>query len=402
MIYPYRSLPDNLAAFSALLRHEHRFRVGPRELQDAVRALEFVDLGNERAVRNSLRPVLTGSFDELRIFDQAFDRFFLGEAGGPAPREALAAFDETGRDRRSAVRRDDGDSQIREPGPREADFQAGEFEESDDAHGPVVRISDQPSDRFIGTLRTSYSPFQAEGEIVELAPADRAWRRASAVLVARVHRGLSRRWTPAPRGRRFDFRRALRGSLKTGGEVVRPLWRARPRRRPRFVVLIDGSRSMAPHADAALALAVAICGVTLNAETFTFSTALHRVTRDVRRAAAGERRRLHLHHAWGGGTTIGACLREFLRSFGDRLLTADTVVIVASDGLDVGEMAVLRDAMGRLSRRSAAVLWLNPLAETVGYEPTAAGMSVARPFITMLATVNDPEGLMRLARALRV
>ena len=47
----------------------------------------------------------------------------------------------------------------------------------------------------------------------------------------RLQRGLSRRWHSAPRGRRFDLRRTLRGSLHTGGEAVVPRWRARVRRR---------------------------------------------------------------------------------------------------------------------------------------------------------------------------
>jgi uncharacterized protein with von Willebrand factor type A (vWA) domain len=167
-------------------------------------------------------------------------------------------------------------------------------------------------------------------------------------------------------------------------------------------VLIDGSRSMAPHAAPALQTAVALASVTLNVETFTFSTALRRITRDVRRAAAGEVRRLHLHHAWGGGTTIGACLRQFLHLYGERLLGRDTVVIIASDGLDVGDTQVLRDAMARLFRFSGGVVWLNPLLDSPGYEPTALGMSAARPYVTTFTSVSDPAGLARLAREIRV
>mgnify|MGYP003694236563 CR=1 FL=1 len=57
-------------------------------------------------------------------------------------------------------------------------------------------------------------------------------------------------------------------------------------------LLIDGSRSMREYAPTALQLAVAIAISTLRIEVFTFSTALQRVTVDVRRAAAGETRRL--------------------------------------------------------------------------------------------------------------
>ena len=80
--------------------------------------------------------------------------------------------------------------------------------------------------------------------------------------------------------------------------------------------------------------------------------------------------------AWGGGTDIGDSLRVFLQQYGDRVLSRDTLVIVASDGLDAGATGVLRDAMRELHGRAAGVMWLNPLLDSAGYEPTAAGMAL--------------------------
>jgi uncharacterized protein with von Willebrand factor type A (vWA) domain len=160
---------------------------------------------------------------------------------------------------------------------------------------------------------------------------------------------------------------------------------------------------MGDYARTALQIAIALASATLRLEVFTFSTGLERVTDDVRRAAAGEVRRLgHLQHAWAGGTAIGACLRDFLQGFGERMVGRDTVVLIASDGLDVGVTDILRDAMRELHRRSAAVVWLNPLLATEGYEPTAAGMSAARPFITTFASVPDQVGLAQLSRLVRL
>jgi len=273
---------------------------------------------------------------------------------------------------------------------------------SADIAGAVHKLGDGDAETSVGLLRASYSALSAVGPAVTLETADRAWREAAALLVNRVHAGLSRRWRPAEKGRRFDLRRTLRTSLPTGGEVVTPKWRARLRRRPRVVMLIDGSRSMEPYVRPALQMAVALADASLNTEVFTFSTALRRVTREVRRAALGERRILQLEDAWGGGTTIGACLRDFLHIYGERLLGRETVVIIVSDGLDVGDVSILRSAMARLSRLSAAIVWLNPLLPTPGFAPTALGMSVARPYVTTLASVSDAVDLVRLARVLRV
>jgi uncharacterized protein with von Willebrand factor type A (vWA) domain len=160
---------------------------------------------------------------------------------------------------------------------------------------------------------------------------------------------------------------------------------------------------MREYAGTALMLASALARATSRLEVFTFSTALQRVTTDVQRASTGKTHRFHsLAYAWGGGTTIGACLTEFLRRFGERLLATNAVVIVASDGLDVGEPQTLRTAMHALRRRSGALVWLNPLLDSPGYEPTALGMSTARPFVTTFASVNDLAGFVRLSRTLRI
>jgi uncharacterized protein with von Willebrand factor type A (vWA) domain len=251
---------------------------------------------------------------------------------------------------------------------------------------------------------SGYSPLEANAaDAPELPPVDRAWRDGARSLVRRLHLGLSRRWRPASRGRRFDFRRTFRAAVQTGGETLSPRWLRRPRRAPRFVLLIDGSRSMSAHARVALQMAVAVASVTMRIEVFAFSTGLQRVTDEVRRAAAGERRHLDdMHHAWAGGTSIGACLRDFLRRFGERLLGRDTVVMIVSDGLDVGAPDLLREAMRELQRRAAGVIWLNPLLETEGYEPTAVGMGAAGPYITTFASVNDASGLVRLSRRVKV
>jgi uncharacterized protein len=398
-MYPFASLPENLAAFCEALRRDHGFHIGPGELHDAARALEVVDLTDERAVRHALRPILGGTLDEVTVFDAAFTQFFF-----PSP---------------AGVRNDRMPSTRREPGTdangRATDLQharpsSPSAADADDASGlgggqmSLLESSGDGLDEAAIFAPSSYSPLDADAvDAPELTGVERAWRDAARSFVRRLHLGLSRRWRPAIQGRRFDLRRTLRASLQTGGEALSPRWLRRTRRAPRFVLLVDGSRSMGAHARTALQMAVAMASVTMRVEVFTFSTGLQRVTDEVRRAAAGELRRLdRLHHAWAGGTSIGACLRDFLRRFGDRTTGRDTVVMITSDGLDVGALDVLRDAMRELSRRSAGVVWLNPLLETEGYEPTASGMRTARPYVTTFTSVNDASGLARLSRTVRI
>jgi hypothetical protein len=396
-MYPFGGLPENMAGFCALLRREYGFRIGAAELIDALRAVGIIDLADERAVRSALRAVLAGTREDAAVFDTAFDRFFLHPIEGhdrafalqrdPGPREPGAGTEMLGERRvrrASAVEAEDAFAEGSGPG---TPFELGD-EETDGA----------------AAAGASYSPAAVEGrEPLEVQDVDEAWVAAARALVRRVQLGPSRKWRAAAKGRRFDVRRTLRASLQTGGEPLTARWLARPKRRSRFVVLVDGSRSMSRHASTALTLASALARATSRLEVFTFSTGLQRVTTDIQRSAIGTTNRFHpLADAWGGGTAIGACLATFLQRFGDALLSTSTVVIVASDGLDVGEPDLLRSAMRALRRRSSALVWLNPLLETPGYEPTAIGMSVARPFVTTFTSVNDLQGFLRLSRTVCV
>jgi uncharacterized protein with von Willebrand factor type A (vWA) domain len=398
-MYPFAGLPENLAAFCEALRRHHGFRIGPGELHDAARALDVVNLADERAVRHALRPVLGGTLDDVAVFDEAFTAFFFPGPTGVPQDQMPSTRREPGAD---ADGRDVDQARTRHKPPSGADAD----ETSGPGGGPLTPLESagEGLEEAAIVAASNYSPLDAEAsDAPELPRVERAWRDAARSFVRRLHFGLSRRWRAASRGRRFDLRRTLRASLQTGGEALSPRWLRRPRRTPRIVLLVDGSRSMSVHALTALQMAVALAGATMRLEVFTFSTRLQRVTDQVRRAASGERCRLdRLHHAWAGGTTIGACLRDFLGRFGERMVGRDTVVIVASDGLDVGVPDMLRDAMRELHRRSAGVVWLNPLLETEGYEPTAAGMHAARPYITTFASISDAAGLARVARLVRL
>ena len=397
-MYPFGGLPENLAGFCALLRLEYGFHIGAAELIDALRALDVVDLSNERTVRSALRTVLAGTCDDVAVFDLAFDRFFLSRRRGVEDQAFTL--------QREPESRAPAEGPDELKGRRVTHTSAAEAEDfTVEATGPSMplELSEEESDGAVAA-RASYSPVGVESsEPPEVSDADDAWIAAARALVRRVEVGPSRKWRTAVKGRRFDVRRTLRASLQTGGELLAARWLARPRRRPRFIVLVDGSRSMSQHAGTALTMASALVRATSRVEVFTFSTALQRVTTDVQRAAIGQTHRFRpLACAWGGGTTIGACLAEFVHRFGDRLLTTGTVVIVASDGLDVGEPGTLASAMQALRRRSSALVWLNPLLDSPGYEPTALGMSVARPFVTTFTSVNDLAGFLRLSRTLRV
>jgi uncharacterized protein len=215
-----------------------------------------------------------------------------------------------------------------------------------------------------------------------------------------VRLGRSRRWAPSRSGPRFDLRRTLRAALRTGGDPVALHRLGPPRRNPRFVVLIDGSRSMAEHASPSLQFAHALCRRTRRAHAFVFSTEMHDVTGALRDPRQAGRALRDLGDAWGGGTRIGANLTAFVRASAAQQLQPDTVVLIASDGLDAGDTAALERAMRALRRKSAAVVWLHPHAAGPNFRPAAAGIRTALPYVTLLSAARDRTDFLHLARTL--
>ena len=328
---PFPSLPANLTAFCRVLRRRHGFRVGPGEAIDAARALEVVRLADERAVRHALRPILSCTPREAALFDRRLPRLLLS-APGPEP-AARGRDDRMPRPTRVAAlwRRNDGrrrrtkTSRTRRPSTATA-------------AGDPIDTADSALEAPALFARASYSPLAAKGagDAPGLARADDEWRAAARGLVRRLHVGPSRRWLPpaaagastcggrcAPACRLVASRWTRGGSPPATHAAIRPAHRRQPidERLRRAGAPARRGDGECQHARRSLHL-------------------LHGASSrdaDVRAAVAGGRRRLDsLEYAWGGGTSIGSCLHDFVRHFGERLLGRETLVIIVSDGLDVG------------------------------------------------------------------
>lgn len=367
-------LASSIVEFCARLRSDHGFALGPRETRDAMRTIETLGIRERARVAGGLRAVCCGRRDEIPVFDRAFNAFFssgpLGELQpAHAPRRGHA-------DRRRPPIRGDA-------GERATETELQPERESLAQAWHVMRA------------RYSPAPGAAQAPAIPLDGLDRAIADANR-LVARLHRGRSLRWKPHRCGVRFDLRRTLRASLRTGGEILAPRMLDRPLRNPRFALLLDGSRSMSEYAERMLQFAYALCRRTRRAHAYVFSTQLLDVTRRLRIAGRNGSYRLEdLGEAWGGGTRIGESLHDFVRRHAARL-NDETYVVVISDGLDVGNTARLKRAMQNIARRCAGIAWLNPHAALHGYEPAAAGMQTALPYVSVFAPLDD---VMAIARA---
>jgi uncharacterized protein with von Willebrand factor type A (vWA) domain len=82
------------------------------------------------------------------------------------------------------------------------------------------------------------------------------------------------------------------------------------------------------------------------------------------------------------------------------VLRRGTLVVIVSDGLDLGDLDLLTSAMEMLRLRSAGIVWLNPHAGSRGFTPSAGGMRRALPYLTTLAPATTLGELAELVDAL--
>jgi uncharacterized protein with von Willebrand factor type A (vWA) domain len=135
---------------------------------------------------------------------------------------------------------------------------------------------------------------------------------------------------------------------------------------------------------------------------FVFSTELTRVTRQVsavRADVAWSRVQMTVHD-WSGGTRIGDALRRFNARWARRVLRHRPVVLLISDGWDLGDPATLAREVAWLQRSVFRLVWLNPLLGSPGYEPLTRGMQAALPFVDDFLSVRDMASMAALTNHL--
>jgi uncharacterized protein with von Willebrand factor type A (vWA) domain len=365
---PRRGVADSLVrhvvTFGRVLR-EAGLEVGPGRLADALRGLDAADVTAQDDVYWTLRQTLVSHRDDLALFDRAFAAWFLREAIAPGSQTTPAAV-VVQKDHAGEPRLGDGDEA--EPGEQRLGASAVE----------MLREKD-----FAGM-----TPDELE----------RALLLVQEIAEARPLRA-SRRRRPDPRGDRLDLRGLIRSSLRSGGEPLERPYRARKLVARRLVALCDVSGSMEAYTRPLLLFLHAAVGSGRWVETFAFGTRLTRLT-EALEARGPEAALVHAAAAggdWGSGTRIGASLKELNDIYGRRCITRGAVVVVASDGWERDDPALLAREMARLARTAYAVVWVNPLKGSPDYRPLAGGMRAALPFVDRFLSGHNLTSLEELA-----
>jgi len=372
---PPEAVVAMLVGFAGRLR-QHDVTVGTGDLltyTEAAAALDPTDLVD---LYWAGRAALVTRREHISVYDRVFRQYFLHE---PADDEPL----------RLAVRARATSQSVLEVPASESPRDGGDETEAE-----------------LGRLA---SPAQVlrQKAFDECTPSElAALRRIIANLQVTPPRRRVRRFEPARRGRhqrRVDARRTVRAQLRAqlAGDADPLRWKRRQVRVRPLVLILDVSGSMSEYSRNLLQFAHAAGRAQAKVEVFCFGTRLTRITPALRRrsADAALARAAERVVDWEGGTQIGESLAAFVRRWGRGGLARRAIVVIASDGLDRGDPAVLNAALERLGRLAYRIVWMNPHARG-GQLPATLGMAVAAEHIDLLLPADDLAGLERFAHDL--
>ena len=374
--------------FSGVLRR-HGFNVFPSAVTEAVRALDALDITSRGDVFHGLRATLVHSNLEWRLFPELFDTFWSDASLFGYPEQSGQG-----------------------GGLKETPLVDAVFRELP-LGGPIVSGGEEDIEGLEEQETregATYSPVPSfETQTFErLRPEDlRFARLALKNMITPFRFAASRRKRPSRKLRHMDFRRTVRESMKSEGIPLRVHYRRKRKRLRRLVLFADVSGSMDRYARFVLPFLMGIKGSGVRSEVFVFSTTLTRISSILRHYDVDDALDRISHEApdWSGGTRIGYSLNKFNREFCDRLVNPRTVVVILSDGWDLGAKAMLAREMATLRRKARRVIWLNPVAGDSDDLPLFKGMHTVLPYVHHHLPVSSLRRLNRaghvLARELR-
>jgi len=372
-------IADNVVGFARALR-EAGVPVGPGAVIDALQALRLIDIGHRSDVYATLEAIFVKRHEHSLIFAQAFDLFFRADQEWMHLLESVPLPDHA------------------RPKPKPASRRVQEAMAQDRAAPPPSPDEEQelrlsPSDQEI--LQKKDFAQMSAAEIAEAT-------RAIALMKLPQAELRTRRFTPDRRGRKLDLRRTLRGSLRTGGDIV-DLRRLGVIDKPApIVALLDISGSMSEYTRLFLHFLHAITDARKRVSVFLFGTRLSNVTRALRARDPDEALAScsALVEDWAGGTRIGTSLQAFNKLWARRVLGQGAIVLLISDGLEREADDRLAFEMDRLHRSCRRLIWLNPLLRYSGFEPRAQGIRLMLPHVDEFRPVHNLSSIADLIAAL--
>lgn len=369
-----KTFKERLIDFTQYCR-ERRFVLGPQETKDAFIIAELGYVLNRKQFQYSLKAIFCKRKEHFDRFDEMFDRFWS------------RYYEEKLEQRKKKI------VQLKkEPDTATIIFLGTKFQvpKKQDAIEAKQTIGANESIRL---RMTDFSK-------VAIADKERLEELAEE-LFHQMSMRFKRRMENSNNGI-IDIRRTIRHGLDKGGLMLDLAHRKKRKEKRKVVFLLDVSGSMDTYSYYLLRYVMVLKKYFKSLEFFTFSTQLTHVTPLLRQNNEQEiLKQIGKNvHTWSSGTKIGASFTEFLDKYGNKFLSQKHIVVVLSDGLETGNVALLKEAVRTIKRKCKTLIWLNPLKGMQGYQPIQKGIVNVMPHLDSFESAHNLDSLMKLEKLL--
>ncbi len=367
----HTSISANVVSFARFLRHE-KFSITVEDEGNALLALEAIDYHNQQVFQLALKSVFCRSANQLKQFPNLFQEYWKNRS---------KEIDSKTKEKTEAGRKKPPNV---DPLKSLQSWLNGN-RNNEEEETALYSIHENLSLKDFSNI--------PEDEVDSIAQAIKSISRNLAVKI-------SRRQEKSNHNDKLNLLQTLRKNIRNGTEIVHLQFRQPKRNRTKLVLLCDVSKSMDLYSGFFIQFMYALQNTFKKTETFVFSTKLSRITSILKQNSFSEAMKsLGNEVGWGGGTKIGESLQSFLADY-PKVINKQTMVIILSDGWDIGESGPIASAMHQIHSSSKKIIWLNPLAGFADYKPEAKGMQSAMPFVDVFASVHNLESLKKVGRFL--
>jgi uncharacterized protein len=374
LLNPSNSLTENILTLADLLRRAG-IPISSDQIGDCLRALRLVNIGQREQVFHAARCLLVSRYEHLRLFETIFNAFWKVQGTNPPS---------TGQKAPRAPRHDG-----QEHRPVLISYMASKSRPTD----PELDVADKSgtySDIEILQHKDFLDMTPEELDAVKGLIHNMRWQACFR---------QTRRRVASRKGDNLHMRRIMASAVRHGGVPIALTWQTPKIKQRPLILIADISGSMEKYSRLVLQFFYSVSHSLKDVECFVFGTRLTRITpqlklKNIDRAVTEAS---HEVVDWAGGTRIGESLMIFNKQWSRRVLHRGAIVLIVSDGWELGDVETLRAQMRYLQLRCYRLIWLNPLMQKANYQPVVEGMAAALPYVDDFMPIHNLHSLSALA-----
>lgn len=370
-----KTFKERLIDFTMYCR-ERQFMTGPQETRDA---FEIVERGyglDRKLFQYSLKAIYCKRKEHFDRFDEMFQRFWS------------RYYEQRLEQRKKQIKQFKKEKDV-----ATVIFLGTEFKV------PKKELKEQEAKKTVGaneSIRLRMTDFSK----INVTDKEK-FEELAEELFHQMSMRFKRRLENANKGS-INIRNTIRHGISKGGMLLDLSYKRKRKEKRKVVFILDVSGSMDTYSYYLLRYVLVLKKYFKSLEFFTFSTTLTHVTPMLRQNNEQEvLKQIGKNvHSWSSGTKIGGSLTEFISIYGSKFLSQKHIVVILSDGLETGNVTVLKEAVQTIRRKCKTLIWLNPLKGMDGYQPIQKGMVNVMPHLDAFESAHNLDSLLKLEKLL--